>query len=467
MCPSTSTVDTMQQQNGQQERAENVGILAAEAYFPYIYIKQDELEKHDGAPSGKYSIGLGQQGLAFCGDREDSISMSLTVLKQLLEKHSINPMDVGRLDVGTESAVDDSKSIKSHLMMLFEEAGNTDIEGVDCIQACYGGTAAVQNAVNWVDSRSWDGRYAVVVMADISIYPKGPARPTSGAGAVALLIGPDAPLVVEQGISATHMAHAYDFYKPNGLYPAVDGPLSVYCYLATLDQCYLRYCKKFEKRFGRAFSMDEAEHALFHAPYNKLVQKAFARLLYLDHCQSPGRVSALEGLEMGEGPHPCHPSQVPPDLQKSLLAASFKTYDSKVRPSTCVQRQCGNMYTASIWSGIAQIIETRGSALEGRRILMYSYGSGISASIFSIVGRHVGGKFNLGSMQSKSDLAMRLARRMPKSAEEFEQAMQLAEQRYRAGGYKTEYPPLSELLPGTYYLVEVDTRYRRVYALKS
>lgn len=51
---------------------------------------------------------------------------------------------------------------------------------MDCIQACYGGTAAVQNAVNWVDSRSWDGRYAVVVMADISIYPKGPARPTSG-----------------------------------------------------------------------------------------------------------------------------------------------------------------------------------------------------------------------------------------------------------------------------------------------
>lgn len=35
---------------------------------------------------------------------------------------------VYRLDVGTESAVDDSKSIKSHLMMLFEEAGNTDIE---------------------------------------------------------------------------------------------------------------------------------------------------------------------------------------------------------------------------------------------------------------------------------------------------------------------------------------------------
>lgn len=31
--------------------------------------------------------------------------------------------------------------------------------------------------------------YAVVVMTDVSVYPAGPARPTSGAGAVALLIG--------------------------------------------------------------------------------------------------------------------------------------------------------------------------------------------------------------------------------------------------------------------------------------
>lgn len=28
-----------------------------------------------------------------------------------------------------------------------------------------------------------------------------------------------------------------------------------------------------------------ADHALFHAPYNKLVQKAFARLMYHDICK--------------------------------------------------------------------------------------------------------------------------------------------------------------------------------------
>ena len=59
------------------------------------------------------------------------------------------------------------------------------------------------------------------------------------------------------------------------------------------------------------------------------------------------------------------------------------------------------MYTASIWSGIPQLIETTGAALEGRRILMYSYGSGISASMFSLVGRTPsrGPRFSLARLQ--------------------------------------------------------------------
>ena len=35
----------------------------------------------------------------------------------------------------------------------------------------------------------------------------------------ARLAGPDAPLDLERGLSASHMEHAYDFYKPAGLYP--------------------------------------------------------------------------------------------------------------------------------------------------------------------------------------------------------------------------------------------------------
>ena len=38
-------------------------------------------------------------------------------------------------------------------------------------------------------------------MGDIAVYGKGTARPTGGAGACALLIGPNAPVVFESGIS--------------------------------------------------------------------------------------------------------------------------------------------------------------------------------------------------------------------------------------------------------------------------
>lgn len=45
------------------------------------------------------------------------------------------------------------------------------------------------------------GRLAVVVCADIAVYAAGNARPSGGAGAVAMLIGPNASLVVERGIN--------------------------------------------------------------------------------------------------------------------------------------------------------------------------------------------------------------------------------------------------------------------------
>lgn len=78
------------------------------------------------------------------------------------------------------------------------------------------------------------------------MYEKGPARPTGGAGAVALLIGPDAPIVID-GLRSTYMDHQYDFYKPkpNSEYPTVDGTGSIQLYLNALEQCYLTLKTKY------------------------------------------------------------------------------------------------------------------------------------------------------------------------------------------------------------------------------
>ena len=52
-------------------------------------------------------------------DREDINSISLTCVKNLLEKNKIKPTQIGKLEVGTETLLDKAKSVKTVLMQLF------------------------------------------------------------------------------------------------------------------------------------------------------------------------------------------------------------------------------------------------------------------------------------------------------------------------------------------------------------
>lgn len=119
----------------------NIGIEAIEIYFPNTYVDQQDLgstsfisEKHNKVSEGKYTKGLGQLQLSFACPFEDVNSMALTgtipgyaVVNNLLQKHRISPSQVGRLEVGTETLADKSKSTKTVLMSLFQ--GHHDIEG--------------------------------------------------------------------------------------------------------------------------------------------------------------------------------------------------------------------------------------------------------------------------------------------------------------------------------------------------
>ena len=140
---------------------QNVGILAIEMYFPSYCVNQNELEVFDGVSQGKYTIGLGQKNMGFCSDMEDIHSLCLTVVQALMERNGVRYEDIGWMEVGTETILDKSKSVKSVLMQLFEESGNTNVEGIDTTNACYGGTQALFNALSWVESSAWDGKSMV------------------------------------------------------------------------------------------------------------------------------------------------------------------------------------------------------------------------------------------------------------------------------------------------------------------
>ncbi len=54
--------------------------------------------------------------MSFTLDNEDINSLCLTVLASLMAKSGVRPSEIGRLDVGTETLIDKSKSVKSCLM---------------------------------------------------------------------------------------------------------------------------------------------------------------------------------------------------------------------------------------------------------------------------------------------------------------------------------------------------------------
>lgn len=65
---------------------EHVGILALELIVPSRYVNQNDLELHDGVSKGKYTIGLGQERMSFCSDREDVVSLCLTAVSSLMHR---------------------------------------------------------------------------------------------------------------------------------------------------------------------------------------------------------------------------------------------------------------------------------------------------------------------------------------------------------------------------------------------
>ncbi|KAK2983943.1 hypothetical protein RJ640_018802 [Escallonia rubra] len=446
----------------------NVGILAMEIYFPPACMQQASLEAHDGVGKGKYTIGLGQDCMAYCTEVEDVISMSLTAVSSLLEKYGIDPKQIGRLEVGSETVIDKSKSIKTFLMPIFEECGNTDIEGVDSTNACYGGTAALFNCVNWVESSSWDGRYGLVVCTDSAVYAEGAARPTGGAAAIAMLIGPDAPIAFESKFRASYMSHVYDFYKPDlaSEYPVVDGKLSQTCYLMALDSCYKIFCEKYQKLEGKQFSMANAEYFVFHSPYNKLVQKSFARLMFDDVVRN---ASSDEVAKEKLGPYTSLSSDESyqnRDLEKAAQQVAKSLYDAKVQPTTLIPKQVGNMYTASLYAAFASLIHNKHSTLTGNRVIMFSYGSGSTATMFSFRMREGQHPFTLSNIAKMMNVEEKLELRQEFPPEQFIESLKLMEHRYGGKDYVTS-KDTTLLAPGTYYLTEVDSKYRRFYARKA
>ncbi|CAG7786413.1 unnamed protein product [Allacma fusca] len=120
------------------------------------------------------------------------------------------------------------------------------------------------------------------------------------------------------------------------------------------------------------------------------------------------------------------------------------------------------MYTASVYGGLVSYLISKPVAdLVGNRLCIFSYGSGLQASMYTL--KITSSLADLsGLLAGISDVRVKLDSRLEFIPEKFESMMVLREETHHQAPYKPV-GSTRDLKPGSYYLQEVDEMHRRQY----
>ncbi|MFT7121599.1 MAG: hydroxymethylglutaryl-CoA synthase [Neolewinella sp.] len=203
-------------------RTSSVGIDDLAVYIPQIYLSIEDLAKARDLNYGKLSKGLGLLEMAIADAREDAATMAANAVLDLIHKNDITPNDIGRIYLGTESALDGAKPTATYVLQMLQDHF-ADSHGTNCFLhcdvvdltfACIGGVDALQNSLEWAAAK--DGRIGIVVASDEAKYEmNSPGEYTQGAGAVAMLVKQNPRLLVIDPDFGVATRPAHDFFKPN------------------------------------------------------------------------------------------------------------------------------------------------------------------------------------------------------------------------------------------------------------
>jgi hydroxymethylglutaryl-CoA synthase len=323
----------------------SVGIERLAAYVPATALPLELLARARGVAPEKLADGLGVREMAIMPPCEDVVTMAATAGARVLRAANVDPASIGMLLVATESAVDHAKPVGIFVHELLGVGRSCRV--YELKHACYAGTAAL------------------MIAADVARYGLGtPGEPTQGAGAVAMLVGPEPRALVLGDESGTYADNVYDFWRPLGRREAlVDGKYSVACYLDALAGAFRAYRALECPALGPDEPLTERLGALlYHSPFPKMAVKAHRRLIELDWRAAPGRWAAVEA---------------------ELEAHAADSYRALVAQGLADVARVGNMYTASLWFCLASLLEREGRRLAGRRLGLFSYGSGCCAEFFT------------------------------------------------------------------------------------
>ena len=406
-----------------------VGINSISYYVPSLYVDIEELAKKRNIPAEKLVHGLGLKKMATPDFDEDAASIAANSLFRLISENNINPKEIGRVYLGTESGIDSSKPTSSYVVEILEEIFkdkygercfmNCDI--VDLTFACAGAVDALQNCCDWV--RNGDNRKAVVIASDIAKYElNSTGEYTQGAGSVSMLICENPSIISFNGSWGVSTKGIGDFFKPRRQYkkakilieeakilnkevsleeaetllentqskfwsdtndiievykeePIFEGQFSNESYKARVYEAIEDFNNQNERNI-----LKEWENIIFHLPYafhgrrmiiNKWLDWMNENEIIKDVYSEIGEPKSIDDVDWVK------------KVSKSNLYRKF--IEDKIAPGEKASSEIGNMYTASIFmSLISTLVEgvNNNKDYKNKKIGFISYGSGSKAKIF-------------------------------------------------------------------------------------
>jgi hydroxymethylglutaryl-CoA synthase len=389
----------------------------------------DNLSQARHIDAEKLKQGLGLQKMAIPNIGEDAVTFAATALLRLMQDNAINPNEIGRVYLGTESAVDGSKPTATYAVEIVEKElsktyGDRCFKNCDVLDmtfACIGAVDAFENSLDWV--RQNPNRKAIVLASDLSKYDiNSSGEYTQGAGAVAILVSHNPSLMTIDSTWGVASKSEGDFFKPRRVYNKIEilqaaleslkvdvSKDAIDNFLDTTnatfwadDNAYVTVFKEepvFDGQFSNACYADRITEALAH--FNAQKNTDFAQdwdqiLFHLPYAYHGRRIifdNWLNWIQASETydflieeighPETTDTKTWQKNAYKSKVYQQF--IDNKIAQGELASSEIGNMYTASIFMSLLSYLSTsfnNSVDLASKTVGFIAYGSGSKAKVF-------------------------------------------------------------------------------------
>lgn len=295
-----------------------VGIDRISFTTPHYYVDLTDLAKAREIDPNKFTIGIGQSEQSVPPNNQDIVTLGAQAALPLLKYVKKDKLKM--LIVGTESGVDASKSSALYIHNLLKL--NSCARCIEIKEACYGGTAALMTACDYV--RVHKDSQVLVIAADIARYGLNtPGEVTQGAGAVAMLISANPHVLKINDDSVVKSCDIQDFWRPVYQDTALArGKFSSEKYIEFFLDVWQKYSEQ------NSCDLNDFAALCFHLPYTKMGLKALRAAM--DSSENLSETSRVRLLE-------------------------------KYETSTKYSRRIGNIYTGSLYLGLLSLLELDGN----------------------------------------------------------------------------------------------------------